>query len=90
MVYLVSLFFYPDFTIHNLPLTLGVLVLTAILFSLMGFINAIFADTFDDISVVPTFVLTPLIYLGGVFYSCLLYTSPSPRDATLSRMPSSA
>ena len=93
VVYLVSLFFYPDFTIHNLPLTLGVLVLTAILFSLMGFINAIFADTFDDISVVPTFVLTPLIYLGGVFYSisiCLLYTSPSPRDATLSRMPSSA
>ena len=103
VVYLVSLFFYPDFTIHNLPLTLGVLVLTAILFSLMGFINAIFADTFDDISVVPTFVLTPLIYLGGVFYSisilpeiwqkvslinpmlyvvntCLLYTSPSPRD----------
>ena len=69
VVYLVSLFFYPDFTIHNLPLTLGVLVLTAILFSLMGFINAIFADTFDDISVVPTFVLTPLIYLGGVFYS---------------------
>ena len=52
VVYLVSLFFYPDFTIHNLPLTLGVLVLTAILFSLMGFINAIFADTFDDISVV--------------------------------------
>ncbi len=69
VVYLVSLFFYPDFTIHNLPLTLGVLILTAILFSLMGFINAIFADTFDDISVVPTFVLTPLIYLGGVFYS---------------------
>ena len=69
VVYLVSLFFYPDFTIHNLPLTLAVLVLTAILFSLMGFINAIFADTFDDISVVPTFVLTPLIYLGGVFYS---------------------
>ena len=69
VVYLVSLFFYPDFTIYNLPLTLAVLVLTAILFSLMGFINAIFADTFDDISVVPTFVLTPLIYLGGVFYS---------------------
>jgi len=69
VVYLVSLFFYPDFTIHNLPLTLAVLILTAILFSLMGFINAIFADTFDDISVVPTFVLTPLIYLGGVFYS---------------------
>ena len=35
----------------------------------MGFINAIFADSFDDISIIPTFVLTPLIYLGGVFYS---------------------
>jgi ABC-2 type transport system permease protein len=35
----------------------------------MGFINAVFADSFDDISVIPTFVLTPLIYLGGVFYS---------------------
>ena len=69
VVYLVSLFFYPDFTIHNLPLTIAVLILTSILFSLMGFINAIFADTFDDISVVPTFILTPLIYLGGVFYS---------------------
>jgi ABC-2 type transport system permease protein len=46
-----------------------VLFLTAILFALMGFINAIFADSFDDISVIPTFVLTPLIYLGGVFYS---------------------
>ncbi len=74
VVYLVSLFFYPDFTIHNLPLTLAVLILTAILFSLMGFINAIFADTFDDISVVPTFVLTPLIYLGGVFYSISILT----------------
>ena len=39
------------------------------MFSLMGFINAIYADSFDDISVIPTFVLTPLIYLGGVFYS---------------------
>ena len=58
-----------DFNIVNLPLTILVLFLTAILFALMGFINAIFADSFDDISVIPTFVLTPLIYLGGVFYS---------------------
>jgi len=35
----------------------------------MGFINAVFADSFDDISIIPTFILTPLIYLGGVFYS---------------------
>ena len=68
-VFLVSLFFYPDFTIVDPLLTISVLILTAILFSLMGFLNAIYADTFDDISVVPTFVLTPLIYLGGVFYS---------------------
>ena len=69
IVFLVSLFFYPDFTIVDPLLTISVLILTAILFSLMGFLNAIYADTFDDISVVPTFVLTPLIYLGGVFYS---------------------
>ena len=43
--------------------------LTSILFSLAGFINAIFARKFDDISIVPTFILTPLTFLGGVFYS---------------------
>ena len=69
IVFFVSLIFYPEFEIANYGLTLLVLVLTAILFSLMGFINAVFADSFDDISVIPTFVLTPLIYLGGVFYS---------------------
>ncbi len=69
IVFIVSLFFYPDFQIANPLLTVSVLFLTSILFSLMGFINAIFADSFDDISVIPTFVLTPLIYLGGVFYS---------------------
>ena len=69
IVLIVSLFFYPDFQIASPLLTVSVLLLTSILFSLMGFINAIFADSFDDISVIPTFVLTPLIYLGGVFYS---------------------
>ena len=69
IVFGVSLLFYPDFTVVNPLLTLTVLFLTSILFSLMGFINAVFADSFDDISVIPTFVLTPLIYLGGVFYS---------------------
>jgi ABC-2 type transport system permease protein len=44
-------------------------ILTAILFSLAGLINAIFANKFDDISIVPTFILTPLSYLGGIFYS---------------------
>ena len=61
IVFCVSLFFYPSFTIVNPLLTVTVLFLTSILFSLMGFINAIFADSFDDISIIPTFVLTPLI-----------------------------
>ncbi len=69
IVFCVSLFFYPAFTVINPVLTILVLFLTAILFSLMGFLNAVFADSFDDISIIPTFVLTPLIYLGGVFYS---------------------
>jgi ABC-2 type transport system permease protein len=43
--------------------------MTSILFSLGGFVNAVFANSFDDISIVPTFILTPLTYLGGVFYS---------------------
>ena len=47
----------------------GVFLLTATVFSLAGFINAIYANSFDDISIVPNFVLTPLVYLGGVFYS---------------------
>src|SRR5690606_22890488 len=53
----------------------SVVFLTAVLFSLGGFINAIFARKFDDISIVPTFVLTPLTYLGGVFYSISLLPS---------------
>ncbi len=67
-VTLVSLFF-TDLSIYSYGLTLLVLILTSILFALGGLINAIFAKTFDDISIVPTFVLTPLTYLGGVFYS---------------------
>jgi ABC-2 type transport system permease protein len=61
--------FFVDFEIHNPFVTVGILVLTAVLFSLGGFINAVFADKFDDISIIPAFVLTPLTYLGGVFYS---------------------
>lgn len=55
--------------IHSCGITLLVFVLTAVLFALGGFINAVYANSFDDISIVPTFVLTPLTYLGGVFYS---------------------
>ncbi len=64
----VSLFFVP-LQVHD-PLSVVVtLILTATLFSLGGLINAIFSRSFDDISIIPTFVLTPLTYLGGVFYS---------------------
>jgi ABC-2 type transport system permease protein len=52
--------------------TVSVILLSSVVFSLAGFINAVFARKFDDISIVPTFVLTPLTYLGGVFYSISL------------------
>jgi ABC-2 type transport system permease protein len=71
LVTVVSLFF-SDLEINSYGLTLLVFVLTSILFALAGFINAVYATTFDDISIVPTFVLTPLTYLGGVFYSISL------------------
>src|SRR5690606_9068339 len=64
----ISLFF-TRLHIHHLWLTLLTVTLCAILFSLAGFTNALFARKFDDISIVPTFILTPLTYLGGVFYS---------------------
>jgi ABC-2 type transport system permease protein len=51
---------------------LTVLLLTAIVFALAGMINAIFAQKFDDIAIIPTFVLAPMTYLGGVFYSISL------------------
>jgi ABC-2 type transport system permease protein len=63
-------------TVHSWPVTLLVFTLTAVLFALGGFINAVYANSFDDISVVPTFVLTPLTYLGGVFYSVSLLPEP--------------
>jgi len=61
--------FFSDLSIHNWPVTVAIILLTSIVFSLGGFINAIFADKFDDIAIVPTFVLQPLTYLGGVFFS---------------------
>lgn len=64
----VSLFF-TELQVQSIGITVLVVVLTAVLFALFGFINGLFANNFDDISIIPTFVLTPLIYLGGVFYS---------------------
>ena len=68
IVTVLSLFF-SHLHIQHIGITIAILVLTSLLFSLMGFINAVYANNFDDISIVPTFVLTPLTYLGGVFYS---------------------
>ncbi|THB72974.1 MAG: ABC transporter permease [Gammaproteobacteria bacterium] len=68
IVLLISVFF-TDLSIDNLYITASIIFLTSVLFSLAGFLNGIFARKFDDVSIVPTFVLTPLTYLGGVFYS---------------------
>lgn len=67
----VSMFFV-DIQMHNPLIIVLTLLLTSTLFATAGLINAVFAKTFDDISMVPTFVLTPLTYLGGVFYSLSL------------------
>jgi ABC-2 type transport system permease protein len=61
--------FFSELSIHNVWITMAIVLMTSVLFALFGFINAVFANSFDDISIIPTFVLTPLIYLGGVFYS---------------------
>lgn len=66
---------------HHFAITSLVFILTSAVFSLAGFINAIYAKSFDDISIVPTFILTPLTYLGGIFYSVSLL---SPFWQTLS------
>ncbi len=60
---------FTSIAFHSIWIVISVLLLTSVLFSLGGLINAIYAKSFDDITVVPTFVLTPLTYLGGVFYS---------------------
>jgi len=80
IVTLLSMFF-TNLQVHHLGVTLLVITLTSAIFALGGFRNAVFARNFDDISIIPTFVLTPLTYLGGVFYSINLL---SPFWQTLS------
>ncbi len=63
---------FSGFHMHNAWVTFSILILTAVVFALGGFINAIYAQKFDDISIIPTFVLQPLTYLGGVFFSVSL------------------
>ena len=68
LVLIVSLFFALPSVAHPLVVLLF-LFLSSLIFALGGLINGIYAKSFDGISIVPTFVLTPLVYLGGVFYS---------------------
>lgn len=68
LVAVVALLFTHLHVVHPL-VTFSVVILTAVVFALGGFINAVFAKKFDDVTIVPTFILTPLTYLGGVFYS---------------------
>lgn len=68
LVTVIALFFTKINVSHPM-ITISIVLLSSIVFALAGFINAVFARKFDDISIVPTFVLTPLTYLGGVFYS---------------------
>jgi len=74
--------FFADLRWQHPLVTLAVIVLTSVLFALGGLINGIFAKSFDDISIIPTFVLTPLIYLGGIFYSIRMLP-PFWQDASL-------
>ncbi len=75
LVLLIALFFTSLHVVHPLLTFLSVL-LGATIFSLAGFVNAVYAKKFDDIALVPTFVLTPLTYLGGVFYSINMLGEP--------------
>jgi ABC-2 type transport system permease protein len=68
IVTLVSLFF-TEIHIHNLPLVILTVLLTSLMFALAGLVNGVFAKNFDDVNLIPTFILTPLTYLGGIFYS---------------------
>ncbi|MGN6706595.1 MAG: ABC transporter permease [Rhodanobacter sp.] len=75
LVLLVALFFTSLQVAHPL-VALAAVLLGAVIFALAGFINAVFASKFDDIALVPTFVITPLTYLGGVFYSINMLGEP--------------
>ena len=70
LVMLVSIFFTGlTLAVHNILIISAFAILTSLVFSLAGLVNGIYAKSIDGINIVPTFVLTPLVYLGGVFYS---------------------
>lgn len=67
LVTIVALFF-THLHIYSIAITFSIIFLAGLLFSLAGFLNALFAKKFDDTAFIPTFILTPLNYLGGIFY----------------------
>lgn len=69
IVVLAVALFFTSLVISNFLIIVGFLILTALIFSLAGLVNGVYATSIDGISIVPTFILTPLVYLGGVFYS---------------------
>lgn len=74
IVYLLSIYF-TKIHCNNILLTISVSILVSILFSLAGFLNGLFANKFDDVSIIPTFILTPMIYFGGVFFPLTFLSS---------------
>lgn len=82
LVVTVVALFFTDLHLHSLVVMASTVVMTAMLFSLGGIINGLFARSFDDTAIIPSFVLTPLTYLGGVFYSIDLLP-PLWRNASL-------
>ena len=71
IVIIISLFF-TEIHVYNIWIVISTVVLTSVVFALAGFMNACLATKFDDIAIIPAFILTPLTYLGGVFYSISL------------------
>ena len=69
VVVIIAAQFFVTFTVHNLFLMMIVIILSSTLFSMCGFLNGLFASDWDDINVIPTFIMTPLTYLGGIFFS---------------------
>ena len=82
LVILVTSLFFVDIQIAHPFIMILFLIVTCFSFSLLGFILGIWANNFEQLQLVPLLIVTPLVFLGGSFYSisCLLYTSPSPRD----------
>ncbi|WP_162265748.1 ABC transporter permease, partial [Leptospira santarosai] len=68
LVIAVSLFF-TELEVRYVSMLIATVFLSSLLFSLGGLLNALYAKKFDDVTIIPTFILTPLTYLGGVFYS---------------------